>query len=359
MTTRTLSEIAERCGAALDGDGQQPISGPATLRDGGPGEVSLFTHPKYRAEFEATRASAVVVRADFPAEAAAPAGVALLRCKDPNRAFTEIIRCFAPAEDVPAAGVDERAAIHPSAELAPDVSIGPFCSIGPGAVLGPRVRLEAGVSIGAGARVGADSRLHPNVTLYRGVTLGERCIVHAGAVLGADGFGFEPTAEGWVKVPQAGTVAVEDDVEIGACVTIDRARFGATRIGRGSKLDNLVHLAHNVEVGAGSLIIAQAGVAGSTRLGARSILAGQVGVSGHLEIGAGARVAAKSGVTRDLEPNQDYLGNPARPRAERLREWANQRRLPELMERVKKLERQLAEHEARINSGSTSSGEQL
>jgi UDP-3-O-[3-hydroxymyristoyl] glucosamine N-acyltransferase len=181
--------------------------------------------------------------------------------------------------------------------------------------------------------------------LYPGVAVGARCIVHAGAVVGSDGFGFEPTATGWSKVPQCGTVVIEDDVELGANCTVDRARFGATRIRRGAKLDNLVHLGHNVDVGEGALIIAQVGISGSTRVGPRAIIAGQVGVAGHVEIGPGARVGAQAGVTKSLPGDQDYWGTPAAPKTDVLRIQASQRKLPLALKTLAALERRVAKLE--------------
>ena len=201
--------------------------------------------------------------------------------------------------------------------------------------------LHPRVTIGPGAQVGADCVLYPGVVLYDGVVLGERCVLHAGAVIGADGFGFEPTASGWEKVPQCGTALIGDDVEIGANCTIDRGRFEATRIGNGVKLDNLVHVAHNVVVEDGALLIAQAGVAGSSRIGARAILAGQVGIGGHVEIGPGARIAAQSGVARDVPAGQDQFGTPAREKGEAFRLQALYGKLPDLHRRVRALERTL------------------
>jgi UDP-3-O-[3-hydroxymyristoyl] glucosamine N-acyltransferase len=177
------------------------------------------------------------------------------------------------------------------------------------------------------------------------VTVGARCIVHAGTVIGSDGFGFDPTPAGWSKVPQCGTVVVEDDVEIGANCTIDRGRFGATRIGRGSKLDNLVHVAHNVEIGEAVLLVAQVGISGSTRVGDRAILGGKVGVAGHVEIGPGARIGAAGNATKDLPGGQDYWGTPAAPKAVVMRIEAAQRRLPELLKTVRALEQRVAKLE--------------
>jgi acyl-[acyl carrier protein]--UDP-N-acetylglucosamine O-acyltransferase len=203
--------------------------------------------------------------------------------------------------------------------------------------VGPRARIEDGailhasVTLARDVLVGADTVLHAGVVAYPEVRIGRRCVVHAGAVIGADGYGFEPSgdpASFWRKIPQCGTVVLEDEVELGANATIDRGRFGATRVGRGAKIDNLVHIAHNVVIGEGALIIAQVGIAGSTRVGARAILAGQAGINGHIEIGAGARIAAQAGVFGDVPAGADYLGWPARPRIEALRQYALVQRLP-------------------------------
>jgi UDP-3-O-[3-hydroxymyristoyl] glucosamine N-acyltransferase len=184
--------------------------------------------------------------------------------------------------------------------------------------------------------------LHPNVVLYPRCEIGASCVVHAGCVIGSDGFGFDPSPAGWVKVPQCGIVRIEDDVEIGANTTIDRARFGATRIGRGVKIDNLVHVAHNVQVGDNALLVAQVGLSGSCRIGRMAILGGQVGVAGHVTVGDGARVAGQSGIFGDLEGGEDYLGHPARPRREALRAMAAPKRIERLAETLRDVERRLA-----------------
>jgi UDP-3-O-[3-hydroxymyristoyl] glucosamine N-acyltransferase len=201
--------------------------------------------------------------------------------------------------------------------------------------------LHAGVQVGAGARVGAESVLHPGVVLYPGVVLGQRCLIHAGTVIGSDGFGFDPTPEGWEKIPQYGTVVIGDDVEMGANCAIDRGRFDATRIGNGVKLDNLVHVAHNVVIEDGALLVAQVGVAGSVRIGARAILAGQAGIGGHITIGAGARIGGQSGVSKSVPAGEDQFGTPSCEKNEALRAISLSRKLPELFQRVRALERRL------------------
>jgi UDP-3-O-[3-hydroxymyristoyl] glucosamine N-acyltransferase len=341
--TRTAAEIAQICGATLEGDGSRELVGPASLREAGADQVSFLGNPLYRAELERTAAGAVVVPLGL---AVARADLTLLRSAEPNAAFSRVIAEFLdPAADRPT-GIHPTAAVERSAVLGAGVSVGPHASIGAGAELGPGVVVHAGAVVGGRARIGAGSELFPNCVIYPGVRIGARCILHAGCVIGADGFGFDPGPAGWIKVPQCGTVVVEDDVEIGANTTIDRARFGATRIGRGAKIDNLVQIGHNVDVGEGALLIAQVGISGSTRVGARAILAGQAGAVGHLEIGAGARIGGGAAVTKSLPGNADYAGSPARPKAEVMRIMAAERKLPELLKTVRALTERVAKLES-------------
>jgi len=347
MTTKTLAELAALCGGELSGDPSQVVDGPASLTEAGAREVSFFAHPRHRSDFLATRAAVVLVPRGFesPRE-----DLSLLFCADPSAAFTRVVGAFSAPEPLPRPGIHATAVVDPEAEIAAGASIGAHCTVGSGARVGEGAILHASVTLGRAVRIGARTVIHPSVVCYPEVRIGDGCILHSGAVIGADGYGFEPSpdpAAPWRKIPQCGTVVVEDDVEIGANAAIDRGRFGATRIGRGAKIDNLVHIAHNVVIGEGALIIAQVGIAGSTRVGARAILAGKAGINGHIEIGAGARIAAQAGVFGDVPAGADYLGWPARPRAEALRQYALVQRLPEIQERLKTLEKRLAELEGR------------
>jgi UDP-3-O-[3-hydroxymyristoyl] glucosamine N-acyltransferase len=220
-----------------------------------------------------------------------------------------------------------------------------MCTVGAGARVGEDVVLHAQVALGRDVRLGTGSELFPMVVVYDGVQIGERCLIHAGCVLGSDGHGFEPSAQGWVKIPHTGTVVVEDEVEIGANTTIDRGRFGATRIGRGAKIDNLVQLGHNVIVGEGAMIVAQVGIAGSAVIGARAVLGGQVGVGGHVRLGDRVQVGGQSGVFGDVPAGEIVLGHPARPRTEALRNMAQAARVPGLVEKLRRLEGRVAELE--------------
>jgi len=338
MTQWTLAELARLCGAELQGDGTRVVDGPASLREAGPRHVSFYAQARYRPDLDSTRAAGVLVPAGT--ELSRP-GPALLVCKDPNSAFTRVVAAFVEPEAPAAPGVHPTACVDREARVHEGASVGPLCRVAAGCELASGVQLVSGVHLGRGVCVGEGSVLHPGVVVYPGSTIGARCTIHAGSVIGSDGFGFEPTREGWQKIPQVGNAVIEDEVEIGANVTIDRGRFGSTRIGRGSKIDNLVQIGHNVVVGEGVLLIAQTGIAGSTRIEARAILAGQVGVQGHVTIGAGARIGGQVGVFGDVPPGEEWTGYPARPHRDSLRSLVEVQRLPKLVDRVRELERRL------------------
>ncbi len=339
---KTLAEIAEHCGAALEGDGSRLVVGPADLEGASADEVSFLANPRYGALLGTTCAAGVLVGADADG---AREGLTLLRVADPNRAFSRVVELFAPRFRSQPPGVHPTAVVAEDALLGEGSSIGPHCFVDTGVELGAGVVLHAGVALGEGVRVGAGSVLHANVVLYPLCEVGARCVLHAGAVLGADGFGFDPTAAGWEKVPQCGRVVVGDDVEIGANSCIDRARFGATRIGNMVKIDNLVQVGHNCLVEDAALLCAQVGMAGTATIRTRVILAGQAGVGGHLEIGAGTQVGGQAGVTGNLPAGGAYTGWPARPARQALRETAHLKRLPELARTVRELQERLNELE--------------
>ena len=343
--TFALSELAARVGGEVSGDGGARIERVAPIEDAGPGDLSFFSNRKYRAAFEASRATAVVVAAGEDV----PPGRTVLRAQNAYLAFAKISTLFHPplqaVPDVaPQAFVDPSATVHPSAELRP------FAFVGAGAVVGARCILFPGAYVGPRARLGEECVLWPNAVVRDGCTLGNRVVLEPGAVVGSDGFGFAFDPEGaegsgprHYKVPQSGTVVVEDDVEIGANTCVDRATLGATVIGRGVKIDNLVQIAHNVQIGPLTILVSQVGIAGSTRIGAGVVAAGQVGIIGHVTIGDGAKLAAQSGILSDVEPGAVLLGSPALPKGEALRSFAALRRLPELARRVAELEKQLEE----------------
>jgi UDP-3-O-[3-hydroxymyristoyl] glucosamine N-acyltransferase len=342
----TVGELAVRVGGEVHGDGAAEVTRVAPLEDAGPDAISFFSNKKYRPAFEATRAAAVLVAPDEEV----PAGRTVVRAPNPYLAFAKLSTLFHPPRAA-AAGVSPQAFVHPTATVDPSAEIMPLASVGPGATVGARTTLHPGAHVGEGSRVGEDCILYPSVVVRDGCVVGDRVILQPGCVIGSDGFGFafDPQGEGagprHYKVPQVGNVVVEDDVEIGACTTVDRAALGSTVIGRGTKIDNLVQIAHNVRVGPLSIIVSQVGISGSTKLGTGVVLGGQVGITGHLSIGDGAQIAAQSGVMNDVDPGAIVLGSPARPRAEAMRIYASMGRLPELVKRVRDLEEKLAKLE--------------
>jgi UDP-3-O-[3-hydroxymyristoyl] glucosamine N-acyltransferase len=332
----TLGELAAALGATLEGDPRRVVTGVAPLDSAGPDHVSFLTHARYEEAAKASRAGAFVAGAKA---AGLPAPV--LRVHAPEQALVDLLNLFhPPAALVP--GLHRTAVVAADARVDPTASIGAYAVVEAGASIGARVRVSALVYVGAGVEIGEDSSLGAHVALLAGVRLGRRVVVHPGAVLGADGFGFAFDGAQYRKIPQTGGVLIEDDVEIGANTTIDRATFGDTIVRRGTKIDNLVQLGHNVEVGEHSILVAQVGVSGSSRLGRGVVLAGQVGVADHVTIGDGTLVGAQGGVPSDLEAGGKFLGTPARPMLEAKRIMAAESRLPELLRRVRALERALA-----------------
>ncbi len=261
-----------------------------------------------------------------------------IRVREPRRALAALLQLLGPRRRHPS-GVHPTAQVAPSARLGVAVSLGAFAVVEEGAEVGDRTVIYPFAYVGPYASVGKDCVLYPHVVVSEGTRVGNRVVLHAGCVLGADGFGFVPGEQAHQKIPQVGVVVVEDDVEIGACTTVDRATLGETRIGAGTKIDNLVQVAHNVRIGRRCLIAAQCGIAGSAVLEDGVVLAGQVGVADHVRIGAGAVVLAQSGVTKDVGAGQVVYGHPAQPRRKELAEQAARRFLPELLRRVKTLER--------------------
>jgi UDP-3-O-[3-hydroxymyristoyl] glucosamine N-acyltransferase len=347
--TFTLAELAARVGGEVAGDGAIEIERVAPLESGGAGDISFYSSRKLRQVFEASQASAVVVGQDEDV----PPGRAVLRTRNASLAFAKISTLFhPPALAMP--GVAEQAFVHPSAHVDPSAELLPFAFVGPEAVVGARCILHPGAYVGAGARLGEDCVLWPNAVVRERCTLGNRVVLAPGSVVGSDGFGFTLDMEGeggsgprHYKVPQVGTVVVEDDVEFGANACADRATLGATRIGRGTKIDNLVQVGHNVEVGPLCILCGQVGIAGSTKLGAGVIAGGQAGIAGHLTVEDGARLGAQCGIMSDVEPGVTLMGSPAMQKGEYLRVEAAMRRLPDLMKRVRELEKKLERLEGR------------
>lgn len=330
----TLAELAVRFGLELRGDPDLEVDRVATLAAAGPGSVSFFANPKYRRQLRATRATAVVVA---PA-ALADCPVAALLAANPYAAYARIAAELYPEPPV-------QAGVHPSAAVAADAVIDPTASIGAQAVIesgcriGPRVVVGPGSILLPGCSVGEDTRLVARVTLYQGVTIGRRCVLHAGAVIGADGFGFAPEQGAYIKVPQVGSVTIGDDVEIGACTTVDRGAIDDTVIEAGVKLDNLVQVGHNSRIGAHTVVAGCVGISGSSSIGRRCMLGGAVGVAGHLEIGDDVAVTGLSLVSRSLPgPGVYSSGIPAIAAADWRRAVVRLRHLDGLFDRVARLE---------------------
>ncbi len=334
--TFTLQELATLCGGELLGDPKQKITGIASLAEAVPGEISFFGNPRYAPELRKTRASAVFVPLDFPEEITP----ARIRVSHPAKAFELVVQKFAPKPIVFAPGVHESAVVDPSARLGKCVSIQPCAVIEPGVSIGDNSVIGAGCYIGHETTIGADCMIYPHVTIRERARIGSRVVIHSGAVIGADGFGFEPAAGGAEKVAQVGVVQIDDDVEIGANTTIDRARFGRTWIQEGVKIDNLVQIAHNVVIGKNSLIAAQCGISGSTRVGQGVMMGGQVGIVGHVEIGDGTIFGAQSGVTRNI-PGGTWWSTPVVPLPDAKQQTAWIHRLGKLIDRVKAIEKKL------------------
>ncbi len=339
----TIQELARRLEGRVEGDGTVEVGGVAALDQAGPGELSFLGNPRYSAMMKATRASAVLVGEAWQGETAAT----LIRVKNADAAFAQAAFWLArpPVRFKP--GIHPTAVIAEGVHLGRDVYVGPHCVIESGARIGDRTELIAGCYIGHECEIGADCRLYPLASLREYSKVGSRVILHNGAVIGSDGFGYVKEAGHWKKVPQVGVVVVGDDVEIGANTTVDRARFGVTRIGNGVKIDNLVQVAHNVTIGDDAAVAAQVGIAGSAHVGARVQIGGQAGVAGHLKVGDDSVVGAQAGVTKEVPPATFVSGYPAMPHDEARKAHAHLMRLPELKQRMAGMEKRLKALEER------------
>jgi UDP-3-O-[3-hydroxymyristoyl] glucosamine N-acyltransferase len=334
-----LFELAARLGCELHGDGSVDVARVAGIEEAGPGEITFVTSARYARKLASTRASAVIVGPGQ--ECALPSLVS----DNPYLAYARAVALLHP-EERPAAGVHPAASVDPTARLGAGVHVGPLAVIGPRVVVGARSVIHPQVVLYADAELGEDCLLHAGAQVRERCRLGHRVVLQNGAVIGSDGFGFARDRDGrYLKIPQIGIVVVEDDVEIGALSAVDRAALRETRIGRGSKLDNLVQIGHSVTIGEDCVLAGQAGVAGSTRIGRGVTLAGQVGVAGHLTIGDGAIATAQTGIPSDVAPGALVSGYPAIDNREWLKASAVFARLPELQRRLRELERRLAEPE--------------
>lgn len=332
-----LAELAERLNCTLDGDPGKEITGVAGLMEAGPGDLTFLANPRYRSAVRTTRAAAIVA-----SNRAGKMPLPALRSTDPYYAFARAIDLFHPPESF-APGVHPTAVIAPTAVIGTGAHIGPYCFIGEAVRIGANAVLHSFVAIYRGAVIGDDFLAHSHTAVREDCRVGNRVVLQNGVIVGSDGFGFARTPEGhWHKMRQAGIAVVEDDVEIQANTCIDRATIGQTRIGRGTKIDNLVQVGHASRTGEDTLLCAQVGLAGSTTLGNRVILAGQVGSSGHLTVGDDAILTAQSGIPRDVPPKAVHSGSPAFENKDWLKSVAAYRRLPELQRTVRRLETEMA-----------------
>jgi UDP-3-O-[3-hydroxymyristoyl] glucosamine N-acyltransferase len=338
----TLSQLAALVQGTVHGDGGVRVEAARPLAEAGPDSITFLENDKHLRQLPECRAAAVVMPPALAArrhELAAPGGRGwtVLEAADPLGAFIAIVRHLHPPPPPLPAGIHHLAALDPGARLGADCTVGPFATVGAGTVLGDRCRLHDRVTVGRNCRLGDDVELYPGVVLYDGTVLGDRVTAHANAVLGADGFGYRLQDGRHVKVPQLGRVEVGDDVEIGAGTTIDRATFGATRVGAGTKIDNLVQIGHNCSVGRHNLIVSQVGIAGSCTTGDYVVIAGQVGVADHVHIGDRAVVGARSGILRNIAAGERILGAPGRPESEEKRILLSLERLPDMRRHVRQL----------------------
>ncbi len=333
----TVQEIARIINAQIEGDATLDITGVAKIEEAQAGHISFVSNPKYAQYLTTTKASAVIVSNDLKGDA----NTVLLRTANPYFAFMKVVRQFFPQESLIEKGVHPTAVIHETAQLGENIRIGAHVVVGSNCQIGSDTVLMPGVVIGSGVTIGEGCTIHARVSLRERVVLGDRVVIHDGTVIGSDGFGFAPEGGTYHKIPQVGIVIIEDDVEIGANTTIDRASLGETRIKRGAKLDNLIQVGHNCTIGENTVIAAQTGLSGSTHIGRHVRVGGQVGFAGHMSIGDNVAIGAQSGVSKSVPSDQFVFGYPAKPHGEAFRIQAAVHRLPELVKELRALKKRL------------------
>lgn len=337
-----VAKLAERIGARLEGSGAIEIRAVRSLEVAGPDELSFVLDARQASRLDTSQAGAVILPDGLPCP-----GRPALRMANPYLGFARALALLHPPT-LPSQGIHATAVVSSEATVDPTASIGPLCVVDAGVRIAADSVLEAQVYVGRDVQIGCGCRLYPQVTLREGVRLGDRVIIHSGAVVGADGFGYARDGARYVKIPQVGSVVLEDDVEVGANTTIDRATLGETRIGRGTKIDNLVQIGHNVQVGQDTVIVSQVGVSGSSRIGSRATLAGQAGIVDHVTIGDDAIVGAQAGVTKDVPAGTVVLGSPALPHGDFKRQHASVAALPGLRKLLRSLDQRVGELEQRL-----------
>lgn len=341
---KNLREIASLIGGEVIGDGDIVITGISGIKEAREGDITFLANPKYLPLMQQTKASAIITSYDVK-ESSRP----IIRAENPSLAFAKMVQLIAPNEVRRPKGIHPTAVIGKEVVLGKGVAIEPYAMVDDHAVIGDRTVIDMGVYVGHHARIGEDCLIYPHVTIRERVKIGNRVVIHSGSVIGSDGFGFSTVKGVHHKIPQIGTVVIEDDVEIGSNVTIDRARFDKTWIKKGTKIDNLVQIAHNVVVGEHSVIVSQTGISGSTEIGNNVTLAGQSGIVGHITIGDNAVIAAQAGVTKSVPENTCVSGYPAKPHMQAKRLNAALQRLPELLKTVERLQKRIEELEIKLN----------
>jgi len=336
----TAAQIAELAGGSVEGNPEVTINSFAKIEEGHPGAITFLANMRYAHYLYSTEASAVLIDRTFSLEH--PVKATLIRVDNPYATVASLMQTAARLLTPQPSGIEQPSFIAEGVEVPADAYVGAFAYVGAGAVLGTGVKIYPQAYIGPGVELGAGTIVYPGAKIYHGCKIGARCVIHSGAVIGADGFGFAPQADGsYSKIPQLGRVEISDDVEIGACTTVDRATMGATRIGRGTKLDNLIQVAHNVEIGSDTVMAAQAGIAGSTKVGSRCMVGGQVGFAGHSKIGDGVQVGAQSGIPGSVASGARIMGSPAIDAREYMKQTVYVKRLGEMQRRIENLEKEL------------------
>lgn len=336
----TAKQIAEFIGGKVEGDENASVNTFAKIEEGKKGAISFLSNPKYLHYIYDTESSIVLLNEDVQLEK--PVKATLIRVKDAYDSVAKLLQLYTSMQPKKV-GIDSLAFIHPSAKVGKDCYIGPFVAIGPDVVIGDGCVIHPHATIGEKASVGNNTEIYSNAVIYHHCKVGNNCVLHAGCVIGADGFGFAPNTEGYDKIPQIGIVTIEDNVEIGANTCVDRSTMGSTVIRKGVKLDNLVQIAHNVEVGENTVMSAQVGVAGSTKIGSWCMFGGQVGLAGHISIGDKVFLGAQSGVPGNIKGDQTLIGTPPMEPKAYFKSQAIFRRLPDMYKEINELKKQIEE----------------
>lgn len=350
----TARQIGDFLDGTIEGDEAAKVSTLSKIEEGAEGSLCFLSNPKYENYLYKTEASVVIVAKDFiPAQAVKST---LIKVKDPYSAFSVLLEKYNEALNMNGVetGIDSSAIVHPTAKIGKNVLVGAFCYIAENAQIGDNTKIYPQTYVGSASRIGDNCIFHPGVKIYKHTVIGNGVIIHSNSVIGSDGFGFAPQPDGsYNKIAQIGNVVIEDDVEVGANTTIDRATMGSTYVRKGAKLDNLIQIAHNVDLGANSVVAAQTGISGSTKVGENAVIGGQVGIAGHLNLGKGTQVGAQAGINFNTEENKQWHGSPAQPLKEWMRSTVIFKKLPEVDRKVRELEMKIAELAAQLEKMTT------